>query len=74
MYFIYNTDRTPLFRRRFFPAADRAKEKVMSEPTTEIETAPETKSGKLVREVLKWVVLGLLLLTCVMAAYRKFGG
>jgi hypothetical protein len=46
----------------------------MSEPIPAIETPPETKSGKLVRQVLKWAVLGLLLLTCIMAAYRKFGG
>ena len=46
----------------------------MSEPTPAIETTPETKNGKLVRQILKWVVLGLLLLTCIMAAYRKFGG
>jgi hypothetical protein len=46
----------------------------MSEPTPAIETTPETKTGKLTRQVLKWVVLGLLLLTCIMAAYRKFGG
>ena len=46
----------------------------MSEPTPAIETTPETNTGKLIRQILKWVVLGLLLLTCVMAAYRKFGG
>jgi hypothetical protein len=46
----------------------------MSEPAPAIETTPETKSGKLLRQILKWIVLGLLLLTCVMAAYRKFGG
>jgi hypothetical protein len=62
-----------LSRRKIFPTADRAKEKVMSEPTPAIETTPETKSGKLIRQILKWVVLGLLLLTCIMAAYRKFG-
>jgi hypothetical protein len=46
----------------------------MSEPTPAIEATPETKSGKLIRQILKWAVLGLLLLTCIMAAYRKFGG
>jgi hypothetical protein len=46
----------------------------MSEPTPAAEITPDTKTGKLIRQILKWVVLGLLLLTCVMAAYRKFGG
>ena len=46
----------------------------MSETTPAIDTKPETKTAELVRQVLKWAVLGLLLATCVMAAVRKFGG
>ena len=75
MYFICNAERIPCFAGSFSrPPTGAFKEKIMSEPTPAIETTPETKSGKLVRQILKWVVLGLLLLTCVMAAYRKFGG
>jgi hypothetical protein len=73
VYYFFTLIVSPV-RRMIFPAADRAKEKVMSEPTPAIETTPETKSGKLIRQILKWIVLGLLLLTCIMAAYRKFGG
>jgi hypothetical protein len=64
----------PLFRREIFPSADRAKEKVMSEPTPSIETKTETKTAKLIRRILCWAALGLLLVTCVMAAIKKFGG
>ena len=44
----------------------------MSEPTPSIET--ETKTAKLIRRILCWAALGLLLVTCVMAAIKKFGG
>jgi hypothetical protein len=44
------------------------------------DTAPATqestpgKTGKIVRVVLQWTILGLLAFTCIMAAIRKFGG
>jgi hypothetical protein len=37
------------------------------------ENAPG-KTGKIVRMVLQWTILGLLAFTCIMAAIRKFGG
>jgi hypothetical protein len=46
----------------------------MSETTPAIDIKSETKTAALVRQILKWAVLGLLLATCVMAAVRKFGG
>jgi hypothetical protein len=30
--------------------------------------------ASLIGTVVKWAVLALLLVTCIMAAYRKFGG
>lgn len=41
-------------------------------PATQ-ESAP-SKTGKIVRMVLQWTILGLLAFTCIMAAIRKFGG
>lgn len=41
-------------------------------PATQ-ESAP-SKTGKIVRIVLQWTILGLLAFTCIMAAIRKFGG
>jgi hypothetical protein len=64
----------PLFDGALFRSSDRAKEKVMSDKTPAIDTKPETKTAVLIRQILKWAVLGLLLVTCVMAAIRKFGG
>jgi hypothetical protein len=46
----------------------------MPETTPAVDTKPETKTSELLRQILKWAVLGLLLATCVMAAVRKFGG
>ena len=46
----------------------------MSEPTPSIETKTETKTAKRIRLILCWAALGLLLVTCVMAAIKKFGG
>jgi hypothetical protein len=46
----------------------------MTEQTLSQETNSENKAGKIVRQVVQWAVLGLLLLTCILAAYRKFGG
>ncbi len=38
------------------------------------EAPTEGKTGKIVRVVLQWTILGVLVFTCVMAAARKFGG
>jgi hypothetical protein len=38
------------------------------------EASPKSKSGKIIRTVLQWTILGLLVFTCIMAAVRKFGG
>jgi hypothetical protein len=46
----------------------------MSEQITAPETAPKSKGTRIVRIVLQWAILGLLAFTCIMAAYRKFGG
>ncbi len=46
----------------------------MSEQTVATETASKSKTGKIVRMVLQWSILGLLAFTCIMAAIRKFGG
>jgi hypothetical protein len=46
----------------------------MSESAPAIETKTESKTATLVRRIVCWVVFGLLLFTCVMAAIRKFGG
>jgi hypothetical protein len=37
------------------------------------QEAELTKTGKWVPLILKWVILGLVVFTCVMAAIRKFG-
>jgi hypothetical protein len=63
----------PCFAGRFSRPPNVQKEKVMSEPTPAKETKPETKTAKLIRLILIWVVLGLVLFTGVMAAIRKFG-
>jgi len=46
----------------------------MSEQTISPEAAPKSKTGRIVRIVLQWSILGLLAFTCIMAAIRKFGG
>ncbi|MGE5256800.1 MAG: hypothetical protein ACM3KE_09030 [Hyphomicrobiales bacterium] len=46
----------------------------MSTPETSAATESKTKTGKIVRMVLQWTILGLLVFTCIMAAIRKFGG
>jgi hypothetical protein len=46
----------------------------MSEQTIAPEAAPKSKTGRIVRIVLQWSILGLLAFTCIMAAIRKFGG
>ena len=46
----------------------------MNTPSTSPATGSKTKTGKIVRVVLQWTILGLLVFTCIMAAIRKFGG
>ena len=46
----------------------------MTERTMTSEATPKGKSGTILRQIAQWVILALLLLTCIMAAYRKFGG
>lgn len=46
----------------------------MNEQIIASETAPKSKTGRIVRLVLQWTILGLLAFTCIMAAVRKFGG
>jgi hypothetical protein len=41
------------------------------EPNTQNETVAE-KPSSLIAKIIKWAILGLLLFTCFMAAYRKF--
>jgi hypothetical protein len=38
------------------------------------ESVPKSKMASIIRQVLLWTVLALVLFTCFMAAYRKFGG
>jgi len=41
----------------------------------ELATEPITKKEpSLVGKIVKWVFLALIVATCLMAAYRKFGG
>jgi hypothetical protein len=46
----------------------------MTEQTITQEVAPRNRTAKILRQVIQWTVLALLLFTCIMAAYRKFGG
>lgn len=46
----------------------------MAEQTIPQETAPKNKGTSIVRQIVQWSILALLLFTCIMAAYRKFGG
>lgn len=46
----------------------------MTEQTINQEISPKSKTAKILRQVIQWTVLALLLFTCIMAAYRKFGG
>ena len=46
----------------------------MTEQTMPQETVPKDKTMSIVRQIAGWAILALLLLTCIMAAYRKFGG
>ena len=52
----------------------------MNEKTTKgMETKPETKKGKMqLKDYIRWIAVGvfglILLLTVIMAVYRKMGG
>jgi hypothetical protein len=46
----------------------------MTEQTMTRESTPKSKAMTILRQIAQWAVLALLLLTCIMAAYRKFGG
>jgi hypothetical protein len=46
----------------------------MTEQTMPKESAPAGKVMTIVRQVAQWSILAVLLFTCIMAAYRKFGG
>jgi hypothetical protein len=46
----------------------------MTEQAIEPKSEPKGKASSILRKVIQYLVLGLLLFTCIMAAYRKFGG
>lgn len=46
----------------------------MTEQTMTTGRAPRSKAMTILRQVVQWGILALLLFTCIMAAYRKFGG
>jgi hypothetical protein len=46
----------------------------ISKPINAPDVAPKSGTGRIVRIILQWTILGLLAFTCIMAAYRKFGG
>jgi hypothetical protein len=46
----------------------------MAEQTMTEESAPKSKALNILRQIVQWAILALLLFTCIMAAYRKFGG
>jgi hypothetical protein len=50
------------------------KEKEMTEETPVQEVASKSKLGSVIRWVFLGAMIGLLLLTIIMAAYRKFAG
>lgn len=45
----------------------------MTEQTLTKESAPKSKALTIIRQIVQWSILALLLFTCIMAAYRKFG-
>jgi hypothetical protein len=47
---------------------------IMTEQTIAKESAPKSKAMTILRQIIQWSILALLLFTCFMAAYRKFGG
>lgn len=46
----------------------------MTEQTMPHESASKSMVATIIRQVVKYTVLALILVTCIMAAYRKFGG
>lgn len=46
----------------------------MTEDTAVQKVAPKSKLGRVIRSVFLAVMIGLLFLLVVMAAYRKFAG
>lgn len=46
----------------------------MTEQTMAQESVPKSMIGTIMRQVVKYAVLALIFFTCIMAAYRKFGG
>jgi hypothetical protein len=42
----------------------------------DVQTKPKPGSmgARVIRHILQWGLLAVLLFTCIMAAYRKFGG
>ena len=46
----------------------------MSEQINAPDAGTKSGTGRIVRIILQWTILGLLAFTCIMAAYRKFGG
>jgi hypothetical protein len=46
----------------------------MTEHTMAKDSAPKGRTTTIIRQVVQWGILALLLFTCIMAAYRKFGG
>jgi hypothetical protein len=46
----------------------------MTEQTMAKEIAPKSKAVTILGQIIKWSILALVLFTCIMAAYRKFGG
>jgi len=46
----------------------------MTEQTMPNESASKSMAATITRQVIKYAVLALILVTCIMAAYRKFGG
>jgi hypothetical protein len=45
----------------------------MTEQTMTKENAPKSNATTILRQIIQWSILALLLFTCIMAAYRKFG-
>jgi hypothetical protein len=50
------------------------KEALMTHQAKPQESVPKNKAISIVRQIAQWSILALLLFTCIMAAYRKFGG
>lgn len=46
----------------------------MAEQTLDQQSVPKSRFATILRQFVQWAVLALLVFTCIMAAYRKFGG